>query len=155
MDGSLRLQKGLTLLSRIWTSRSKSKKAHEVILTWRLRRFSKSVVIFRKTHISGLRNKSVFQEISTFSVFLSLVDHIIHICIKTWLKMHFCKCFWKKKKKKKKRHFLHFSPQNYAFHDRHFEVLLNGSPGTCKWFLMKCILTLSRLGRKKNLFEKW
>ena len=91
MDGNFRLQNGLTLLSRIWTSRSKSKKAHKMILTWCSRRFSKSVVIFRKTHFLGLRQKSVFQEISTFSVFF--MDHIIHICIDTRLKMRLSNVF--------------------------------------------------------------
>ena len=86
MDGLFRLQNGLTLLSSIITSRSKSKKAHKMILTWCLRWFSKFSVIFRKTNFLGLRNKSVFQEISTFSVLFSLVDHIIYIWIKIWLK---------------------------------------------------------------------
>ena len=46
------LQNRLTLLSRLWTSRSKSKKAQKMIpvLTCCLRRYSKSVVIFRKMH---------------------------------------------------------------------------------------------------------
>ena len=73
------LQNELTLPSWVWTSRSKSKTAHEMILTWCLRRFSKSIVIFRKTQILGLRKKSVFQEISTFSVFFTLVDRIINL----------------------------------------------------------------------------
>ena len=85
-DGNFRLQNGLTLLSRIWTSRLKSKKAHKMILIWCFKRFSKSEVLFWKTNFLGLQKTLVFQEISTFSVFLfSLVDHIIHICFKTWL----------------------------------------------------------------------
>ena len=119
MDGNFRLQNGLKLLSRIWTSRSKFEKAHKMILTLCLRRFSKSVVIFRKMHFLGLRKKSVFQEILTFSVLLSLVDHIIHTCIKTWLKLRLSYVFFKTLP------FLSFSPENYAFHNRHFKVLLN------------------------------
>ena len=153
ITANFRLQNGLTLLSRIWISRSKSKKAHKMILTCCLRRLSKSVVSFRKTHILVLRKKSVFQEISTFSVFFSLVDQIIHICIKTWLKMRLSNVF-KKKKKKKKMHFLFkFAPQNYAFRNRYFKVLLYGCPWACKWFLVKCILILSRLGKEKTIWK--
>ena len=61
------------------------------------------------------KKKSVFQEISTFSVCFSLVDLIIHICIKTRLKMRLSNVF------SKNLHFSNFSPQNYAFHNRHFK----------------------------------
>ena len=68
--------------------------------------------IFRKMHLFlGLRKKSVFQEISTFSVLFSLVDHIIHICIKTWLKIRLSNVF------STKCNVLSFSSQNYAFHN--------------------------------------
>ena len=84
MDENVLLQNGLTLLSRIWTSRSKTKKAHKIILTWCLRRFSKSAVFgnvfFRiaiKIHLEG--------NFDFFSVF-SLMEHIIHFCSKTCLK---------------------------------------------------------------------
>ena len=145
MGGNFRLQNGLTLLSRIWTSRSKSKKAHKMIQTLCLRRFSKSAEI---TFVLELRKNSVFQKTSTFSVFFSLVDHSIHIRIKTWLKMHLSNVF------SKTLHIFNFSPQNYAFHNRHFKVLQNGGAWACNWFLMKCILILSRLGRKKNTIWK-
>ena len=53
--------------------------------------------------------------------FLTLLDLIIHICIKTSITMRLNKVF------SQKLHFLKFSPQNYAFHNRHSNVLLNGN----------------------------
>ena len=85
MDVNFRLQNGLTLLSRLWTSRSNSKKAHKMILTWCSRRFSKSVVIFLKTLFLGLRKKSVFQEISLFSVFFFFFFFFFFLILRTTL----------------------------------------------------------------------
>ena len=50
IDGTFRLQNGLNKLSRIWPNRLKSKRAHKMIFTCYLWRFSKSKSSFSKTH---------------------------------------------------------------------------------------------------------
>ena len=72
MDGNFRLQNGLTLLSRIWTTRSKSQKAHKDD-------FSKSLVIFRKTHFFRIAKKKKIRLLGHFDllVLFRLVDYSI------------------------------------------------------------------------------
>ena len=81
------LQYGLTRLYRVFSCRPRSKKIHKLILTWCFRRFSKSVFISRKMHFLKLRRNYVFWEISTFLVFISLVDHNVHIRTKTYINL--------------------------------------------------------------------
>ena len=74
MDGTFgcKIENRLTLPSRIWTSRSKSKQAHK-ILAWCLRRFSKAVVICWKMHFFRIAKQfRLSGNFDFFSVFLVL-----------------------------------------------------------------------------------
>ena len=72
MDGYFWLQNGLKLFSRICTSRPISKKAHKMtnLMVKTIYKISNN---FSENAVFRMRKKSVFQEISTFSVFFFLV----------------------------------------------------------------------------------
>ena len=87
MDGIFQLQNGLTLLSSIITSRSKSKKAHDINLMLKMvfkicSNFSESASlrIAKQIRLSG--NFDFFSVIVLWTTVFSLVDHNIRICIK-------------------------------------------------------------------------
>ena len=67
------------------------------------------------------KKKSSFRKFLLFQCLFSLVDNIIHICIKTWIRMRLIIVF------STKNAFFLFSPQNYAFRNRNFKVSLNRS----------------------------
>ena len=78
-------------------------------------------------------------------MFISRIDHLLTFHTKIWMKIVLKKLFLKKKKKKI---YIFFSPPNYATQQKYLKIPLTWSPWTCKWFLIKCILMLSRLDRK-------
>ena len=89
MGENFRLQYGLSRLYRVWSCTPGSQKVHILISTWCFSRFSKSLFISQKMQFLKLRKNYVSSEISTFQVFISLVDHTVHIRTKTCMKITF------------------------------------------------------------------